>query len=46
MPRTSRISAHPDIPGMRSSVITASKRWGSARNAASAAALEVNPTGA
>ncbi len=34
------------MPGMRSSVITASKRCGSARNASSAAALEVNPTGA
>ena len=42
MPRTSRISAEPDISGMRSSVISASKRCGSARNAASAAVLEVN----
>jgi len=46
IPRSSRISAEPDIPGMRPSETTASKRSGSARKAASAALLEVNPTGA
>ena len=45
MSRTSRISAEPDMPGMRSSVSMTSNRCGSAQNAASAAALEVKPTG-
>ena len=45
IPRIARISADPDILGMRSSVITASNRSGSARNASSAAPLDVNPAG-
>src|SRR5262249_9594590 len=43
--RISRASSEPVMSGMVSSDSTALKRSGAARNAASAAALEVNPTG-
>src|SRR5262245_13758987 len=46
MPRTAWMKVEPDIPGIRSSVITALNPPGSARNASSAAVLDVKPTGA